>query len=237
MAGKTYQAKVTYPDGATNIVNLPAATDDGYVLSINHTVKNDSVLVRVYGGAAALRSGTRSLSLVGQSGGKVYFSANVPLNKASASLYLSTANVPTGILQFTLFSPAGNPLNERIVFIENKDNIDLKITSAKKVYDRREKVDLNIEAKDSNGKPVGGNFSVSVMSEAAVPSDEVKENSIFSQLLLSADIKGYIEKPNYYFYNPTNETRANLDILMLTQGLPQVCLEGCYCQPNCRKRL
>lgn len=217
-AGKTYQAKVTYPDGATNIVNLPAATDDGYALSINHTVKNDSVLVQVYAGGAALHSGTRSLSLVGQSSGKVYFSANVPLNKASASLYFPTANVPTGILQFTLFSPAGDPLNERIIFIENKDNIDLKITSAKKVYNRREKVDLNIEAKDGNGIPVGGNFSVSVMSEAAVPSDEVKENSIFSQLLLSADIKGYIEKPNYYFYNPNDETRANLDILMLTQG-------------------
>jgi hypothetical protein len=216
-AGRTYQAKIIYPDGVTNNLNLPAASDDGYVLSVNH-IKKDSVLVRVQAGAAALRSGARNLSLVGQLGGKVYFSAKVPVNKAASSLYFSTTNVPTGILQFTLFSPAGDPLNERIVFIESKDNIDLKITSTKQVYNRREKVNLNIDAKDGYGKPVGGNFSVSVMSEAAVPSDEVKENSIFSQILLSADIKGYIERPNYYFYNPNNETWANLDILMLTQG-------------------
>ncbi|MGF7082683.1 carboxypeptidase-like regulatory domain-containing protein [Mucilaginibacter sp. UYCu711] len=215
--GKTYQAKVTYPDGVTNTLNLPAVTDDGYVLSVNH-LKKDSLSVRVQAGAAALRSGTRTLSLVGQSGGKVYFSVNVPVNKPTTSLYFPTTGIPTGILQFTIFSPAGDPLNERITFIENKDNIDLKITSAKQVYHRREKVDLNIDAKDGYGKPVGGNFSVSVRSETAVPSDEANENSIFSQLLLSADIKGYIEKPNYYFYNPNDETRANLDILMLTQG-------------------
>lgn len=217
-AGKTYQAKVTYPDGLTNTMDLPAAKDDGYVLSVNPTTKNDSVLVRVNAGAAALRSGVRNLILVGQSGGKVYLAANVPVSKSITSLSFPTMGIPTGILQLTLFSPAGDPLNERIVFIENKDNIDLKITSAKQVYNRREKVELNIEANDGIGKPVGGNLSVSVMSEAAVPSDEVNENSIFSQLLLSADIKGYIEKPNYYFFNPTNESRANLDILMLTQG-------------------
>jgi hypothetical protein len=216
-AGKTYQAKVTYLDGVTNTVELPAATDDGYALSVNH-IKKDSLSVRVQAGAAALRSGTRALSLIGQSGGKVYFAVNVPVNKPTTSLYFPTTGIPTGILQFTLFSSTGDPLNERITFIESKDNIDLKITSAKQVYNRREKVDLNIDAKDGYGRPVGGNFSVSVMSEAAVPSDEVKENSIFSQLLLSADIKGYIEKTNYYFYNPNDETRANLDILMLTQG-------------------
>ncbi|MES2377529.1 MAG: TonB-dependent receptor [Bacteroidota bacterium] len=217
-AGKTYQAKVSYPDGVTNTVDLPATSDNGYVLSVAHVVNKDSVLVQVHAGTASLRGGARTLSLVGQLGGKVYFSANVPVNKPTTSLYFQTTGVLTGILQFTLFSPAGDPLNERITFIESKDNIDLKITSSKQIYNRREKVDLNIDAKDGNGRPVGGNFSVSVMSETAVPSDETKENSIFSQLLLSADIKGYIEKPNYYFFNPNNETRANLDILMLTQG-------------------
>ena len=216
-AGKTYQAKVTYPDGVTNTLNLPSASDDGYVLSVYH-IKTDSVLIRVQVGEAALQGGTRALSLVAQSGGKVYFSVSVPVSKATTSLSFSTVNVPTGILQFTLFSPTGDPLNERITFVESKDNIDLKVTSSKQVYNRREKVDLTFDAKDGTGRPVGGNFSVSVMSETAVPSDERNENSIFSQLLLSSDIKGYIEKPNYYFFNPNDETRANLDILMLTQG-------------------
>ncbi|WP_448633735.1 hypothetical protein [Pedobacter panaciterrae] len=96
--------------------------------------------------------------------------------------------------------------------------MDLKVNSSKKEYSLREKVEIELDARDAAGNPLVGNFSVSVINEDVVPSDETTENSIFSQLLLSSDIKGYIEKPNYYFHNPTDETRANLDILMLTQG-------------------
>jgi hypothetical protein len=215
--GKTYSAKITYPDGATNAIAIPVATDEGYVMSVFNQ-QNDSVLVRINAGAAALKSGNHTIGLIGQMGGKVYFSMNVPVNKATTSISLPVGDAATGILQLTLFSATGNPLNERVVFIQNNDNIDLKISSNKQVYKRREKIDINIDARNGLGKPVGGNFSVAVMSEDAVPSDEAGENSIFSHLLLSADIKGYIEKPNYYFYKPNDATRANLDILMLTQG-------------------
>jgi hypothetical protein len=216
-AGQTYSAKVTYPDGSVNTIKLPNAVNDGYTLSVYTTPKSDSVLVRINAAPGSLNQGGM-LSLIGQSGGKVYFSANVPVSKGMTAIYLPIDEVPSGILQFTLFTSNGDPLNERIVFVQNKDNIDLKINSRKQVYNRREKVDLGIDAKDEAGRPVGGNFSISVVSETAVPSDEASENTIFSQLLLSSDIKGYIEKPNYYFYNPNAETRANLDVLMLTQG-------------------
>jgi hypothetical protein len=216
--GKTYIAKITYPDGSVNTIPLPASVDKGYVLSVYHTGQNDSVLVKISAGSAALKGGNQALNLIGQSEGKVFFATTVPVSNPTTLLSFPVHDVPSGILQFTLFSPTGDPLNERITFIQNKDNIDLKITGPKQVYGRREKVDLNIDAKDGSGKPVGGNFSVSVISENAVPTDEANENSIFSQLLLTSDIKGYVEKPNYYFYNPTDETRADLDLLMLTQG-------------------
>jgi len=37
-------------------------------------------------------------------------------------------------------------------------------------------------------------------------------------VLLKSDLSGYIEDPNYYFTNPSDKTRADLDLLMLTQG-------------------
>ncbi len=212
-AGKSYTAKITYPDGASNTVELPAAASDGYVLSVINQQK-DSVLVRINAGG----SKAGNVGLIGQMGGKVYFSMMVPMSNGSALLSLPTKDVASGVLQLTLFSASGSPLNERVVFIQNNDNIDLKINSNKKVYARREKIDIDIDALNGQGKPVGGNFSIAVMSEDAVPSDEANENSIFSHLLLSSDIKGYIEKPNYYFFKPTDNTRANLDVLMLTQG-------------------
>jgi hypothetical protein len=211
--GKTYTAKINYPDGASNTIDLPAAVNDGYVLSVVNQQK-DSVLVRIDAGAS--KSGP--VGLIGQMGGKAYFSMTVPVTNGSALVSLPLKDVASGVLQLTLFSANGSPLNERVMFVQNNDNIDLKINSNKKVYARREKIDIDIHALNGQGKPVGGNFSIAVMSEDAVPSDEANENSIFSHLLLSADIKGYIEKPNYYFFKPTDATRANFDILMLTQG-------------------
>jgi len=217
-AGKSYQAKVTYPDGSENTVKLPSVVDNGYVLGVFNNAETDTVLVRINASDVALKNGAQQLSLVVQSGGTVFFATTMPVNKTAVSFSIPALDLPSGIVQFTLFSATGAPLNERIIFIQNKDQMDLKLSTAKKVYAAREKVELDLQAADFEGKPIRGNFSVSVISEDAVPVEEVKENTIFSHLLLSADIKGYIEQPNYYFTNPSADTKANLDLLMMTQG-------------------
>ncbi len=48
--------------------------------------------------------------------------------------------------------------------------------------------------------------------------DENGENTIISNLLLTSDLKGYVEQPNYYFADTSTTARNNLDVLMLTQG-------------------
>ena len=216
--GKTYQAQITYPDGSQNTVKLPVAVDNGYVLGVYNNPETDTVLVRVNASEGALASGEKLVSLVVQSGGVVFFATSIPVNKPAVSFSIPALDLPSGIVQFTLFSATGNPINERIIFIQNKDQMDLKLSSTKPVYAAREKVELNLEAADFEGKPIRGNFSISVISEEAVPSEEAKEHSIFSHLLLSSDIKGYVEQPNYYFTNPSADTKANLDLLMMTQG-------------------
>src|SRR5690606_13813305 len=71
---------------------------------------------------------------------------------------------------------------------------------------------------DSIGAPVPANFSVSVTDADAVSVDPRSEHTIFSQLLLRSELKGYVEQPNYYFTDVTDEKRDHLDLLMLTQG-------------------
>jgi hypothetical protein len=44
------------------------------------------------------------------------------------------------------------------------------------------------------------------------------ESNIYTTLLLTSDLVGYIEKPNYYFLNDDSKTKSALDLLMLTQG-------------------
>ncbi|WP_448103723.1 TonB-dependent receptor [Pedobacter panaciterrae] len=216
--GKTYQAKITYPDGSVNTLKLPNAVNEGYALSVYNNTTGDTILVRIGAGSSILKKGDQVVSLVAQSEGDLQYAADIHVNKAVTSIPIPSKGLPSGILQFALFSESGNPLNERIVFVQKNDHMDLKVNSSKKEYSLREKVEIELDARDAAGNPLVGNFLVSVINEDVVPSDETTENSIFSQLLLSSDIKGYIEKPNYYFHNPTDETRANLDILMLTQG-------------------
>ncbi|RZM28816.1 MAG: TonB-dependent receptor [Pedobacter sp.] len=217
-AGKTYQAKVTYPDGSENTVKLPSAIDNGYVLGVFNNAETDTVLVRINASEAVLKNGAQQVSLVVQSAGAVYFATTMPVNKTAVSFSIPALDLPSGIVQFTLFSATGTPINERIIFVQNNDQMELKISTAKKTYAAREKVELDLQAADFEGKPIRGNFSISVISEDAVPIDEAKESTIFSQLLLSSDIKGYIEQPNYYFTDATPDTEANLDLLMMTQG-------------------
>jgi hypothetical protein len=216
-AGKTYQAKVTFPDGSEKVMKLPAAIDNGYVLSVFNNPETDTVLVRINASKAAVTA-AQSLSLVVQSGGNVHYASTIPLNKSSFSVMIPASELPSGICQFTLFSPTGDPINERIAFVQGNDLMNLKITSAKKTYAPKEKIEVTLEALDQKSTPIRGNFSASVINETSVPIDENKESSILSHILLSSDIKGYIEKPGYYFSNPSVETKTNLDLLMMTQG-------------------
>lgn len=217
-AGKTYVAKMTYPDGSEGTVNLPQATDRGYVLNVYNSNDEADVTLRVSLSSATLtENANNEISIVAQSGGNILYAAKTRLESLVFTTRIPKSRFPSGIVQFTLFSSKGEPLNERIIFIQNADQLDLSLNTAKATYAPREKVKLNLEAK-SQDKPRVGSFSVAVIDETKVPVDERDESTILSNILLTSDIKGYIEKPNYYFTNINDQTKKHLDILMLTQG-------------------
>src|SRR6185312_5071235 len=156
--------------------------------------------------------------LIAQSGNEVYYAAKSSSMSSSFFAIIPKNKFPSGIVQFTLFSAGGEPLNERLVFIQNNDQLDLSVNSSGKVFTPRGKTKINFSAKNQLGQPVIGNFSVAVVDEIKVPSNKTAETTIFSNLLLTSDLKGYIEQPAYYFGAITSKTKADLDILMLTQG-------------------
>ncbi|HTI57366.1 TonB-dependent receptor plug domain-containing protein, partial [Mucilaginibacter sp.] len=101
-------------------------------------------------------------------------------------------------------------------FIYNKEN-ELKL-GISPIQTTAHRTTLNITATDQNNKGKQGTFSVAVISESKVQPDENEESTIINNLLLTSELKGYIEQPNYYFTNTNEQTRAALDNLMLTQG-------------------
>ena len=219
-SGKSYKARITYADGSGGIIDLPKVTNGGYSLVIDNDNAN-YIHVKILPGpvirAASSPSGV--ITLIAQSGGTIYFAWKSQPNSKSFTADVPKEKFPSGVVQFTLFSAAGEPLNERLAFIQNDDHLNLKATTAQQVYAPRQKVKMDLAASDKGGNPVVGSFSVSVINESKIPVDTDGENTILSNLLLTSDIKGYVEKPGYYFNNENEKTRADLDILMLTQAI------------------
>jgi hypothetical protein len=211
--GKSYSANISFADGTAKSIALPKAIDEGYVLSIYQPNK-DSVLIRIR--ASLVRA--QNVGFIVHTNGELIFSAPVKITNATTSLWLKKELFPTGIAQFTLFNSVGEPQNERVAFIRSNDFMNLNLKTARGTYNSKEHVQIDLDAKDSKGKGVPGNFSVSVVDESKVPFDESSESTILSNLLLTADLKGYVEKPNYYFTAETDEVNKALDNLMLTQG-------------------
>src|SRR5690606_5332039 len=111
----------------------------------------------------------------------------------------------------------GKVLSERVAFVRQADSIKMNLVSDLPKYKQRQKVQMTLNA-SAGGQPTSGNFSVAVIDETKVPVNNDRETTILSSLLLSSDIEGYIENPNYYFHNINDEKIAALDLLMLTQG-------------------
>lgn len=213
--GFTYTAKVKFSDGSEKNLSLPLVRPNGYILSVNN-IEKDKLSVKVM--RSENLNDQKELKLVGQHGGTIQFSSKIKADKQIVNVSIPKKDLQEGILQLTLFSGDNVPLAERLVFIyQPEDRILASLETEKTSYAKRENVKVNLSS-TYTGQPVSGSFSVSVTNTSAVKPDPENESNIFSTMLLTSDLVGYIEKPNYYFINEGPEVLQNLDNLMLTQG-------------------
>ncbi|MFI5160031.1 MAG: hypothetical protein ACHQHN_02085 [Sphingobacteriales bacterium] len=216
--GKTYKANITRADSSKLTVDLPAAHDTGFTLTVNNS-NTDSIYIKVAANDKLFQAAQNTVFyMVAQSAGKVYYTAQSKLSTPVYTTQIAKNRFPSGILQFTLFSQSGEPLNERIIFIQNNDGLKLTLSSSAQTYSTSQKVKIDLNTKSDTGKVAMGSFSVAVVNESRVPGDENAESTILNNLLLTSDMKGYIEQPNYYFTDINDKKQADLDLLMLTQG-------------------
>ncbi|AMR30567.1 hypothetical protein A0256_03570 [Mucilaginibacter sp. PAMC 26640] len=216
-AGTSYTAKVTTADGTSLNIVLPKAQDKGYALHITDADEGNLDIKIAIAKATLLEDPNRIVTLMAQSGGKVHYAAKSKPGSTMFTARVAKSKFPAGIIQFTLFSDSGEPLNERLVFIHHPEKLKLNLSADRQSYSPQQKVKMNILASGLE-KPMIGSFSVSVTDETRLPVNEDGGINILACLLLTADLKGYVEKPAYYFNNVSDKTRADRDMLMLTQG-------------------
>jgi hypothetical protein len=216
-AGKTYKANIIFPDGSKSTYSLPVVQPDGITLQVNSAGPEDLNLRIATNPAYYQKYKNKGFYIVGQSGTVIYYAAQTQLKGQVFTAAIPKSKFPPGILQLTLFNSSGEPISERLAFIYPVNAIKIAVNTDRQVYTPKQKVQFTLSA-NNQAAPVEGNFSISVVDETKVPFDENAETTILSSLLLTSDLQGFIEKPNYYFNQTDDKKLADLDVLMLTQG-------------------
>ncbi len=213
----TYRAKYTAKDGISKTIDFPKPVAEGITLQVNNATAEEITLRVVANDAFFANHKEKLFSLVAQNSNVVGYAAKITLKNQLTIVKIPKENFPSGIVQITLFNEKEEPLSERLAFILHTNSMQLALKADLPTYKPRQKVKLSINAK-SKGQPIIGDFSIAVTDEQKVPIDENKETTILSSLLLTSDLTGYVEKPNYYFNKTDAKKLADLDRLMLTQG-------------------
>ena len=205
-------AKVSF-QGKKYEFTLPQALPNGYVLS---TVSNaGALLVRVSCNAATPQD-TLAVFISHQGRPSIYQLISCRAD-APQEFILPTRKLPAGVLQVSLINRAGNTLCERFVFANPRAPLQISTEGLKEVYAPYAPIRCELQVKNAKGEPVSGELSVSIRD--GVRSDYLEyDNNIFTDLLLTSDLKGYIHQPGYYFASPSPRKQTELDVLLMVHG-------------------
>jgi TonB-dependent SusC/RagA subfamily outer membrane receptor len=210
-----YYARVTV-GGNELKADLPEPVETGVVMHVENS-REKAVLSLVSNKQPSNDPVANELIVIGQVGGRIYYSSIVRLREGKAMMEISKKGFPSGIMQLTVFSGRGLPLAERLIFINLQGFMKIHFIAFDSSTYEGDKIALHIDVKDSKNMPVAANLSLSVTREMN-GQYAANHDNILSNLLLSSDIKGFVEDPLDYFDLPKEESEKAFDALMLTQG-------------------
>jgi hypothetical protein len=210
VAGQTYTAEVE-TDGKKYTYPLPAVQPGG--VNIRITDEKDGKVFQLTRGEAQ-RDKYQSVTLLVQLNNEVVYRNMIPFDDyLSVKGRLLTQALPSGILHFTVFDASGNPIAERLSFVNNKDySLTPELVVEGTSFDGRGQNQLLLKIPEG----VKGVFSVSV-TDASTPTLPDREN-IYSRLFLSGDLKEHVFNGASYFERTDDSTKKALDNLLLTQS-------------------
>ncbi|MFD1771100.1 carboxypeptidase regulatory-like domain-containing protein [Sphingobacterium suaedae] len=216
VAGEIYKATVKFENGEQRSYDLPAVKAEGLNVVLH---KDDGASIQL--GLVAnedyyAKMTNQPFYVLGQSSGHLVYAAQATLKNSSVLVNIPKDKLPNGIVQITVMQPDGKLLSERLFFNQSQPVLEIGVKTDKTNYAQKEAVrlSLHIAPKDS----LTGTYSISVVDDSKVPYNDDQELGILSNYLLTSDLKGYVEHPNYYF-NTENENRKEaLDALLMTQG-------------------
>ncbi|HSZ32771.1 MAG TPA: hypothetical protein VK772_05635 [Puia sp.] len=196
-------------NGASQRTELPEVKNTGVVLRVMNA---NQKMVFFISKSAETTDYSKVIVLVHMNQQLVY-EKTVEL-KSGISGTIPYGELPTGILQITVFDMNYSPLAERICFVNNQNySFTANMNFTKQDLNKKGHNVLEIALPDS----LKTNMSLSV-TDADVDGKFSWMDNIFTGLLLTGELHGYIKDPYYYFQNRSDSLTQQLDLVMLTHG-------------------
>ncbi|TRZ82374.1 MAG: hypothetical protein D4R91_04360 [Sediminibacterium sp.] len=208
--GEKYQLNWTDENGIKGTSPIEAPSKEGVILKI--TMDNDKAYVQVEKTLDLPPNYKHMRLIVHQNQHLLYTVEFKGEERQVQKVALPIDELLTGVVQFTLFTNDWLPIAERIILVNNRlhefnTNLNVGITNMNK----RGKNVLEIIVKDT----AATNMSISITDASVVMPEQ---QTIYSDFLLSSDIKGKVYNPAYYFTSDADSVTAHLDLVMLTNG-------------------
>lgn len=210
LSNHSYKAYIKTTSGESQVKDLPVVYANGYVMSLSDSADKIKVLVQsdiLSQSEIYLFAHTREVIKV---------SVSTSLQNGKAVFLFDKATLGDGISHITIFNKHKQPVCERLYFKKPAKQLGVKLTTDQSVYARRKNVNITIQAGNNEIKNDSTSLSLSIYRLDSLQS--FNGANIGSYLLLTSDLKGFVEDPNYYFLKDDEKTNIALDYLMLTNG-------------------
>ncbi len=206
-----YKAVIIFGKGKMITKQLPPAYNEGYVMHVSDA-DTDHVKVAV---TSNLASGNVAYLFVHT---RNRFKAMVqqPLKNGVAEFIIDKKTLADGITHFTVFNSSRQPVCERLYFKRPENKLDIAVSMEQNAYSERTKVDLGLNTSQQQTAVADADMSISAfLIDSLQP---INELGILTYLLLTSDLTGRIESPDWYISNNGVEEDGAIDDLMLTHG-------------------
>ncbi|MFT3740191.1 MAG: hypothetical protein QM786_15690 [Breznakibacter sp.] len=214
-SGKTYQAVVDGPDGARYTYALPQARRQGFHLAVESFWQSPDLLVSVSN--VSETQGDEAIFLLGLQNGVPKVAMKGVLTNGESTFKISKSDFTTGIVQLTLFDSRKTPCCERLVFVNNNQRLNLSVHEIKLPGGPRGQAEFELRATDKDGRPVMGDFAVSVTDARRIPDAAYRSVDMAQYLALTSNLPGNVYDPSECFDN-SRKAQLKTDLLMLTNG-------------------
>lgn len=209
-AGHEYSAVVLFADGQVVRKELPQVLDNGYTMRLQKTGPSQlQIEIRANG-----KTGEEPVYLISHTREVISVAEQVSLKNGVAVFTINPTALKPGITQFTVFDALRRPVAERLFFTRPTTGNSPVVITNKKEYTRREKINLTVEPAKETADEASLSLSVYRL-DSVQTADKI---NIENYLLLTSDLTGFVESPEYYLGEPSAEKEQAINNLLLTQG-------------------